>query len=129
MITARPRDTLFLVPEKNRAAQNRASWGLYLCSKWDFFPKNRVSSRLLFKIRVLWGYTYVLKGIFIAYFLAYLAIGTFEQLGPLGNWEIRTSGQLGQNSKNQMITVIKDVRSDINESAIRICIGCKNDLQ
>ena len=35
---------------------------------------------------------------------------------------------MGQNSKNQMITVIKDVRSDINESAIRICIGCENDL-
>ena len=56
-------------------------------------------------------------------------IWSFGQLRPLGNWEIRTSGQLGQNSKNQMITVIKDVRSDINESAIRICIGCKNDLQ
>ena len=35
---------------------------------------------------------------------------------------------MGQNSKNQMITVIKDVRSDINESAIRICIGCENYL-
>ena len=46
-----------------------------------FFKKNSVSSRLLFKIRVLWGYTYVLKGIFIAYFLAYW------QLGPLGNWD------------------------------------------
>ena len=82
VITARPRDTRILVPEKNRAAQNRASWGLYLCTKWDFFTKNRVSSRLLFKIRASWGYTYVLKGIFIDFFLAYLAIGTFF------NWDL-----------------------------------------
>ena len=61
--TARPRDTRILVPEKNRAAQNRASWGLYLCTKWDFFSKNSASSRLFFKIRASWGYTYVLKGI------------------------------------------------------------------
>ena len=67
--TARPRDTRFLVLGKNRAAQNRASWGLYLCTKWDSFSKNSVSSRLFFKIRVSWGYTYVLKGNFIAYFL------------------------------------------------------------
>ena len=66
--TARPRDTRFLVPGKKRAAQNRASWGLYLCTKWDFFSKNSVSSRLLFKIRVSWGYNYVLKGIFISFF-------------------------------------------------------------
>ena len=66
--TARPRDTRFLVPGKNRAAQNRASWGLYLCTKWDFFSKNSVSSRLLFKIRVSWGYTYVPMGIYIPYF-------------------------------------------------------------
>ena len=52
-ITARPRDTRNLVPEKNRAAQNRASWGLYLCTKWDFFPKNSVSARFLAKIRVI----------------------------------------------------------------------------
>ena len=107
---ARPRDTRILVPEKNRAAQNRASWGLYLCTKWDFFYKNRVSSRLLFKIRASWGYTYVLKGIFIDFFLAYLAIGTFfnwdlwtigtfKQLGigmfgQLGPWAIGTFGQL-----------------------------------
>ena len=51
--TARPRDTRFLVPEKNRAAQNRASWGLYLCTKVIFFSKNRVTSRLLSKNRVL----------------------------------------------------------------------------
>ena len=63
MNTARPRDTRILVPEKNRAAQNRASWGLYLCTKWDFFSKNSASSRLFFKIRASWGYTYVLKGI------------------------------------------------------------------
>ena len=50
--TARPRDTRFLVPEKNCAAQNRASWGLCLCTKIDFFSKNRVTSRFLFKIRV-----------------------------------------------------------------------------
>ena len=101
--TARPRDTRILVPEKNRAAQNRASWGLYLCTKWDFFYKNRVSSRLLFKIRASWGYTYVLKGIFIDFFLAYLAIwsffnwdlwtiGTFGQLGPSSNWEFGCLG-------------------------------------
>ena len=103
--TERPWDTRILVPEKNRAAQNRALWGLYICTKWDFFTKNRVSSRLLFKIRASWGYTYVLKGIFIDFFLAYLAIGTFfnwdlwtietfkqlgigmfGQLGPLDNW-------------------------------------------
>ena len=52
LCTARPRDTRFLVLEKNRAAQNRALWGLYLCTKWDFLSKNSVSSRLLFKIRV-----------------------------------------------------------------------------
>ena len=51
--TARPRDARFLVPEKNRAAQNRASWGLYLCTKVIFFSKNRLTSRLFFKIRVL----------------------------------------------------------------------------
>ena len=114
--TARPRDTRILVPEKNRSAQNRALWGLYICTKWDFFTKNRVSSRLLFKIRASWGYTYVLKGIFIDFFLAYLAIGTFfnwdlwtietfkqlgigmfGQLGPwaigtFGNWELWTIG-------------------------------------
>ena len=28
-----------LVPEKKRAAQNRTSWGFYLCTKWDFFQK------------------------------------------------------------------------------------------
>ena len=73
-------------------------------------------------------------GIFIAYFLAYLAIGTFEQLGTLGNWDpqaIGTFGPLGSWDKivkNHTITVIKDVRSDINESAIRICIGCENYL-
>ena len=39
--TARPRDTRILVPEKNRAAQIRASWGLYLCTKWDFFFKKQ----------------------------------------------------------------------------------------
>ena len=96
--TARPRDTRILVPEKNRAAQNRASWGLYLCTKWYFFSKNSVSSRLLFKIRVSWGYTYVLKGIFIAFFVGYWAIGTFGQLGPSDNWDhwaIGTFGQLG----------------------------------
>ena len=90
--TARPRDTRILVPEKNRAAQNRASWGLYLCTKWDFFTKNRVSSRLLFKIRASWGYTYVLKGIFIDFFLAYFAIGTFFNWDL---WTIRTFKQLG----------------------------------
>ena len=90
--TARPRDTRILVPEKNRAAQNRASWGLYLCTKWDFFYKNRVSSRLLFKIRASWGYTYVLKGIFIDFFLAYLAIGTFFNWDL---WTIETFKQLG----------------------------------
>ena len=37
--TARPRDARILVPEINPAAQNRASWGLYLCTKWDFFQK------------------------------------------------------------------------------------------
>ena len=79
-------------PEKNRAAQNRASWGLYLCTKWDFFTKNRVSSRLLFKIRASWGYTYVLKGIFIDFFLAYLAIGTFFNWDL---WTIETFKQLG----------------------------------
>ena len=31
--TARPRDTRILVLEKNRAAQNRASRGLFLCTK------------------------------------------------------------------------------------------------
>ena len=92
VITARPRDTRILVPEKNRAAQNRASWGLYLCTKWDFFYKNRVSSRLLFKIRASWGYTYVLKGIFIDFFLAYLAIGTFFNWDL---WTIETFKQLG----------------------------------
>ena len=97
--TARPPDTRILVPEKNCAAQNRASWGLYLCTKWYFFTKNRVYSRLLFKIRASWGYTYVLKGIFIDFFLAYLAIGTFRQLGigmfgQLGPWAIGTFGQL-----------------------------------
>ena len=51
-ITARPRDTRILVPEKNRAAQNRTLWGLYLCTKEIFFSKNRGPSRLLFKIRV-----------------------------------------------------------------------------
>ena len=51
--TARPRDTRFLVPEKNRAAENRASWCLSLCTKVIFFSKNRVASRPLFKIRVL----------------------------------------------------------------------------
>ena len=50
--TARPWDARFLVPEKNRAAQNRTSWGLYLCTKGIFFSKNRVPSRFLFKIRV-----------------------------------------------------------------------------
>ena len=59
--TARPWDTLFLVPEKYRAAQNRTSWGLYLCTKWDFFPKNSVSARLLAKIRVSQGYCYVVQ--------------------------------------------------------------------
>ena len=66
-----------------------------------------------------------------AYFLTYSAIGTFGQLGPvgnwdiwaignlgqlglLGNWEIRNFRQLGQNNKNHTITVIKDVTSDIN---------------
>ena len=39
--TARPRDTRFLVLGKNRAAQNSASWGLYLCTKWDFFFKKQ----------------------------------------------------------------------------------------
>ena len=66
--TARPRDTRILVPEKNRAVQNRALWGLYLCTKWDFFSKNSVSSRLLFKIRALWGYIFVLKGILLSIF-------------------------------------------------------------
>ena len=47
-----------------------------------FFSKNRVSSRHLFKIRATWGYTYVLKGILIDFFLAYLAIGTFF------NWDL-----------------------------------------
>ena len=150
--TARPRDTRFLIPEKNRASQNRPSWGLYLCTKWDFFSKNSVSSRLLFKIRVSWGYTYVLKGIFIAYFLGYSAIGTFGQLGPSSNWYLQVNGTFWQlkplgnwdlwaigkleplgnwdiiHSKNHTITVIKDVTSDINESAIRICTGCENDL-
>ena len=46
------------------------------------------------------------------------AIGKLE---PLGNWDII-------HSKNHTITVIKDVTSDINESAIRICTGCENDL-
>ena len=46
LITARPWDTLFLVPEKNRAAQNRTSWGLYLCTEGIFFSKNSVTSRL-----------------------------------------------------------------------------------
>ena len=50
--TARPRDTRILVPEKNRAAQNRTSWGLYLCTKEIFSSKIRVPSRLLFKIRL-----------------------------------------------------------------------------
>ena len=59
--TARPWDTLFWVPEKNRAMQNRASWGLYLCTKWIFFPKNSVSARLLAKIRVSQGYCYVVQ--------------------------------------------------------------------
>ena len=36
-----------------------------------FFSKNSVSSRLLFKIRVSWGYTYVLMGIYIPYFLEF----------------------------------------------------------
>ena len=39
--------------------------------------------------------THVLKGIFIDFFLAYLAIGTFGQLGPSGNWGIGIFGQLG----------------------------------
>ena len=60
-----------------------------------FFSKNRVSSRLLFKIRASLGYTYVLKGIFIDFFIAYLAIGTVGQLGPSGNWGIGIFGQLG----------------------------------
>ena len=40
--TARPRDTRILVPEKNRAAQNRPSWGLYLCTKGIFFFQKTV---------------------------------------------------------------------------------------
>ena len=60
-VIARPRDTRFLVPEKNRAAQNRTSWGLYLCTKRDFFSKNSVSARLLAKIRVSQGYCYVVQ--------------------------------------------------------------------
>ena len=59
--TARPRDARFLVPEKKRAAQNRTSWGLYLCTKWIFFSKNRVSARLLVKISVSQGYCYVIQ--------------------------------------------------------------------
>ena len=39
--TARPRDTRFLVPGKNRAAQNRASWGLYLKTVIDTVGKKR----------------------------------------------------------------------------------------
>ena len=50
--TARPLNMMFLVPEKNRVAQNRISWGLYLCTKGFFFSKNRVTSRLLFKVHV-----------------------------------------------------------------------------
>ena len=44
--TARPRDTRILVPEKNRAAQNRTLWGLYICTEVDIFSKNSVTSRL-----------------------------------------------------------------------------------
>ena len=51
--TARPRDTRILVPEKNRAAQNRTSWGLYLCTEWDFFSKNSATSRLQCILRLL----------------------------------------------------------------------------
>merc|ERR1712051_284506 len=43
-------------------------------------------------------YNYVLKGIFIAFFVGYWAIGTFGQLGPSDNWDnwvIGTFGQLG----------------------------------
>ena len=43
--TARPRDTRFLVPEKNRAVQNRTSWGLYLCTKGNFFFKKQCISK------------------------------------------------------------------------------------
>ena len=37
----------------------------------------------------------MIKGIFVVDFLAYLAIGTFGQLGPLGNWDLRAIGKLG----------------------------------
>ena len=52
-ITARPRETRFLVPEKSSAAQNRTSWGLYLCTEVDFFSKNSVTSRLQCILRLL----------------------------------------------------------------------------
>ena len=32
---------------------------------------------------------------FIKIFLAYLAIGTFGQLGPQGNWDLWAIGELG----------------------------------
>ncbi len=51
--TARPRETRFLVPEKDSAAQNRTSWGLYLCTEVNFFSKNSVTSRLQFISRLL----------------------------------------------------------------------------
>ena len=51
--TARPWETRFLVPEKSSAAQNRTSWGLYLCTEVDFFSKNSVTSRLQCILRLL----------------------------------------------------------------------------
>ena len=38
--TARPLNMMFLVPEKNHVAQNRTSWGLYLCTKGHLFLFN-----------------------------------------------------------------------------------------
>ena len=52
-------------------------------------------------------------------------------MGPLGNWNLWVNGtleQLGQNRKNPKKSLNYSVTSDINESAIRICTGCENDL-
>ena len=54
----------FWFQKKKRAAQNRASWGLYLCTKWIFFSKNSVSARFLAKIRVSQGYCYVVSTVY-----------------------------------------------------------------
>ena len=88
----------------------------YVLNKIFFFKK-----QCIFKAFVQnQCFTYVLKGIFVDYFLAYLAIGTFGQLGPSGNWDLWVIGTLGQLGPlfNWEIRTFGDF--DKNELAIRM---------